>query len=107
MFSMDTARFFPSALQFRQWLKKNHEREKEILLGFYNRQSNKKGMSYKEALDEALCFGWIDGIRKNLDAESYTIRFSPRKKNSIWSNVNTRRMQELIEEGRAQPSGMK
>lgn len=102
----ETGRIFRHATLFRQWLGKNHGSHSELWVRFYNRQSNKTGMSYKEAVDEALCFGWIDGIRKNVDEESYTIRFTPRKKNSIWSNVNTSRMKELISEKRVHEAGL-
>lgn len=98
--------FFKSAKELRKWLEKNHNKAIEVWIGFYNVKSGKKTVSYKEAVDEALCFGWIDGIRKNLDAESYVNRFTPRKKKSIWSNVNTKRINELMEEGRVHPAGL-
>lgn len=100
-------RFFPSLPVLRKWFASNHENTQELWIGFYNRKSGKKSVSYKEARDEALCAGWIDGIRKNLDEDSYTIRFTPRKKGSIWSNVNTKRAEELIREGRMLPAGLK
>lgn len=100
-------RFFPSIDVLRKWFASRHQAAQELWIGFYNRKSGKKSVSYKEALDEALCTGWIDGIRKNLDEESYTIRFTPRKKGSIWSNVNTKRAEELIREGRMLPAGLK
>ena len=99
-------RFFPSILALRKWFASRHQSAQELWVGFYNRKSGKKSVSYKEALDEALCAGWIDGIRKNLDEDSYTIRFTPRKKRSIWSNVNTKRAEELISEGRMLPAGL-
>jgi uncharacterized protein YdeI (YjbR/CyaY-like superfamily) len=99
-------RFFKSSSDVNSWFEKNHDKADEIVVGFYSVKSGKKGAGYKVVLDEALCFGWIDGIRKNVDEESYSIRFTPRKKKSIWSNVNTKRMEELIEEGRAHQAGI-
>lgn len=103
---MQTPIFFKSANELRKWFQKDHNKASELWIGFYNVKSGKKGITYKEAVDEALCFGWIDGIRKGLNEESYVNRFTPRKRNSIWSNVNTRRINELIEEGRVHPSGL-
>lgn len=103
---MQTPVFFKSANELRKWFQKNYGKATELWIGFYNARSGKKGVTYKEAVDEALCFGWIDGIRKNLDEESYVNRFTPRKKNSIWSNINTKRIKELMEEGRMHSSGL-
>jgi len=99
--------FFKSAAEFRAWLEENHGRASVLLLGFYRRESGKGGITYPEALDEALRFGWIDGVRKRFDASSYTIRFTPRKPDSIWSAVNTKRVGELMKLGRMHPSGQK
>ena len=99
-------RFFSSPAQFRQWLERNHDRESELLVGFHKKSSGKKSVTYSEALDEALCFGWIDGVRKNLDETSYTIRFTPRKPRSIWSNVNVNHVERLIKEKRMHASGL-
>jgi uncharacterized protein YdeI (YjbR/CyaY-like superfamily) len=99
-------RFFSSPAQFRQWLERNHDRESELLLGFHKKSSGKKSVTYSEALDEALCFGWIDGVRKNLDETSYTIRFTPRKPRSIWSNVNVNHVERLIKEKRMHAAGL-
>ena len=99
--------FFTSGKEFRAWLAKHHDRETELLLGFYKRGAKKAGITYAEALDEALAYGWIDGVRRNLDAERWTIRFTPRKARSIWSNVNIRHVARLIEEGRMAPAGMR
>lgn len=98
--------FFKSTNELHKWFQKNHSKAPDLWIGFYSVKSGKKGVTYKEAVDEALCFGWIDGIRKNIDEESYANRFSPRKKNSIWSNINSKRIQELIEEGRVHVSGL-
>ena len=97
--------FFKSAGAFRAWLEKHHASESELWAGFYKAASGKGGLSYKEAVDEGLCFGWIDGVRRSLDAESYVQRFSPRTAKSYWSAVNTKRAQELIVEGRMRPAG--
>ena len=97
--------FFPSGAAFRSWLEKNHSTSTVLLAGFYRKQSGKGGISYPEALDEALCFGWIDGVRKRYDEVSYTIPFTPRKPGSIWSAVNIRRAGELMKLGRMHATG--
>jgi uncharacterized protein YdeI (YjbR/CyaY-like superfamily) len=99
-------RFFDSSSEFREWLETNHEHAGELVLGFDKKGSGKKGISFPESLDEALCFGWIDGVRKNLDAISYSIRFTPRKKKSIWSLANLRRVDELKKSGRMKRAGL-
>ena len=98
--------YFTSPIKFHQWLEKHHATATELLVGFYKKSSSKPSITYQEALDEALCFGWIDGIRKSVDEERYTIRFTPRKPISNWSNVNIKRMKELIAAGRVQPAGL-
>lgn len=100
-------RFFSSPAKFREWLERNHDRETELLVGFHKKSSARKSITYGEALDEALCFGWIDGVRKSFDENSYTIRFTPRKPRSIWSNVNVRHVERLKKEGRMAPPGLK
>ena len=97
--------FFKDAGAFRRWLEKHHESELEVWLGFYKVAAKKSGVSYKAAVDEALCFGWIDGVRRSLGAESYAQRFSPRTAKSYWSAVNTKRAHELMAEGRMHPAG--
>ena len=99
--------FFKSARAFRVWLSKNHATQPELWLGMYKKISGKGGITYKEALDEALCYGWIDGVRKSLDADSFVQRFTPRKTKSYWSAVNTRRANELIADKRMAPPGLK
>ncbi len=89
-------RYFRTAAEFRQWLAGHHGTDRELLVGFYKKGSGLPGITYKEAVDEALCFGWIDGIKKRVDEARYTHRFTPRKGGSIWSVVNTRRVGELI-----------
>ena len=98
--------FFRSEAEFRKWLEKNHDTESELLVGFHRVESGKGGLAYREALDQALCFGWIDGVRKRLDATSYTVRFSPRTTGSIWSVINTTRIEKLIRLGRVHKSGL-
>ena len=104
---MTDARFFRSQAQFRQWLAKNGTKQPELWVGFYKKDSGKGGLTYKEALDEALCYGWIDGVRKTLDGQSFVQRFTPRKAKSYWSAVNTKRATQLIEEKRMAPPGLK
>ena len=97
--------FFKSAADFRRWLDQHHATEPELLVGFY-RKALGRGITYPEALDEALCFGWIDGVRRRIDAEAYTIRFTPRKPRSNWSAVNIQRVRVLISQGLMKPSGL-
>lgn len=99
-------RFFKSGAQFRAWLEKHHAQTGELLLGFYKTSSDKGGITYKEALDEALCYGWIDGVRTNFDAVSYTIRFTPRKSKSHWSLINIKRAAELKAAGLMHAAGL-
>ena len=98
-------KFFNSRERFREWLERHHASAKETLVGFHKKNSGKKSITYAEALDEALCFGWIDGVRRNFDETSYTIRFTPRKPRSIWSLVNVRHVERLQKEGRMHPAG--
>ncbi len=102
-----TIKFFKSAPAFRRWLEANHARATELRVGFYKVDSRRGGLTYAEALDEALCFGWIDGVRKRVDAVAYGIRFTPRKPKSIWSRVNLRHVQRLKTAGRMTPAGLK
>ena len=101
-----TPAFFASPSAFRRWLQKNHHKASEVWIGMYKVSSSKKGITYKEALDEALCFGWIDGVRKKFDDESYVQRFTPRTAKSYWSLVNTKRVGELKKLGRMHASGL-
>jgi uncharacterized protein YdeI (YjbR/CyaY-like superfamily) len=91
---------------WRSWLETNHLREKEAWLVFYKKHTGKGKMTHSEALDEALCFGWIDGRLKRIDDEKHMIRFSPRRKGSIWSDWNVRRVRTLMTEGRMMPAGL-
>lgn len=99
--------YFASSTEFRNWLQNNHHSRTELFVGFYKRSSGKPGITYSEALDEALCCGWIDGVRKRVDDEAYMIRFAPRKAKSQWSAVNIRRAQQLSAAGRMYPCGLK
>ena len=99
-------RFFRSTAEFRKWLTSNHTKADELWLGFYKKGSGRESLSYPEAVDEALCFGWIDGIRKSLDDVSYVNRFTPRRARSVWSSVNIGRVEKLIEEGRMTSAGL-
>ena len=87
--------FFTNQEEFRLWLEKNHQNETELLVGFFKVDSKKPSMNWSQSVDQALCFGWIDGVRKSIDAESYCIRFTPRKKTSIWIAVNIKKIEEL------------
>jgi uncharacterized protein YdeI (YjbR/CyaY-like superfamily) len=96
---------FPSA--FCRWLEKHHDDTRELWVGLRKKSSGKASITWPEAVDAALCFGWIDGVRKSVDAESYTIRFTPRRQGSIWSAVNLKRMEVLTEMGVVRPPGLK
>ncbi len=91
--------FFSHQLEFRKWLEENSETAGELLVGFYKVGSGKPSMTWSESVDQALCFGWIDGVRKSFDSESYTIRFTPRKPTSIWSAINIKKVEELTAKG--------
>jgi uncharacterized protein YdeI (YjbR/CyaY-like superfamily) len=100
-------KIFDSSAELREWFEKNHDRVAELWLGFYNKRTHKKSITYREALDEALCFGWIDGVRKSINETTYKQRFTPRKPKSYWSAVNIRRVGELTKLGRMASSGVK
>ena len=99
--------YFQSASDFREWLASNHAKVQELWVGFYKKNSGKLGISYQEAVDEALCFGWIDGLKKAVDEVSYTHRFTPRKPKSFWSAVNIKRVRDLKRLGRMTAPGLK
>jgi uncharacterized protein YdeI (YjbR/CyaY-like superfamily) len=98
--------FFKTPASFRDWLQQYADIETELLVGFYKTGSGKPSITWPQSVDEALCFGWIDGVRKSLDPESYTIRFTPRKATSIWSAVNIKKVAELTEKGLMLPAGL-
>jgi uncharacterized protein YdeI (YjbR/CyaY-like superfamily) len=100
-------KFFKTPNDFRKWLERHHASERELWVGYYKKDSGKQSITWPESVDQALCFGWIDGIRKSVDAISYTTRFTPRQSRSTWSVVNIKRAEELIAEGLMQPAGLK
>ena len=102
----DKPKSFASRAQFRAWLERNHAHVPELNLRLFKVHARERGMTYREALDEALCFGWIDGVRRALDDASFTQRFSPRRSGSKWSVVNRRRMRELQAEGLVEAAGL-
>src|SRR6202040_1840991 len=99
--------FFPSLSAGRAWLEKHHAESKELWVGLYKLDSGRPSITWPEAVDGALCFGWIDGVRKSLDESSYVIRFTPRRPKSIWSAVNTKRVAELSTLGLMRPAGVR
>ena len=103
---MESPIFFAKPEAFRTWLGEHHQTKREQWIGFHRKASGRPSITWPEAVDEALCFGWIDGLRKTIDGRSYKIRFTPRRPTSNWSAVNTRRMNELIRERRVRPAGM-
>ena len=98
--------FFKSAAEYRAWLEKNHDTAKELWIGFWKKATGKPSLTWQECVDESLCFGWIDGIRKSVDADSYKQRVTPRRSTSIWSQINIRRVGELTAAGRMRPAGL-
>jgi uncharacterized protein YdeI (YjbR/CyaY-like superfamily) len=99
-------RFFATSDDFREWLEKHHASATELVVGFHKKHTGRPSMTWTESVREALCFGWIDGIRRSLGDESYTIRFTPRNPGSNWSSLNVRHVEELIREGRMAPAGL-
>ena len=99
--------YFPTPADFRAWLTENHAAHTELFVGFHKKDSGKPSITYPEALDQALCFGWIDGVRKSISPTSYMVRFTPRKPKSYWSKVNTKRANELVKQDLMQPPGAK
>jgi len=100
-------RFFASPAAFRAWLDAHHDSSDELLVGFHKVGSGKPSITWPESVDEALCYGWIDGVRHAVDDERYTIRFTPRKPRSKWSVVNIARAKELVRLGRMRPAGLR
>ncbi len=98
--------YVKNSKEWRSWLRKNHKKENEIWLVFYKKHTGKPTLTYKESLEEALCFGWVDGLKKRLDDERYTYRFSPRKEKSRWSPANIQLAEQLIEEKRMAKTGL-
>lgn len=98
--------FFKNQSELRKWFQKNHLSEQELILGYYKKGTGKETVSWSESVDQALCFGWIDSVRKSIGEESYQIRFTPRKPNSIWSNVNIKKINDLTDKGLILPIGI-
>jgi uncharacterized protein YdeI (YjbR/CyaY-like superfamily) len=97
--------YFASPEDFRAWLERHHESETEVLVGYWKRATGKPSLTWSEAVDEALCFGWIDGVRRGVDGERHVQRFTPRKPGSNWSAVNIAKVEQLRAEGRMRPAG--
>ena len=106
MMSATEPTFFPEAADFRAWLKEHHAAEDHLWVGYYKKSTGKPSVTWEETVDEALCYGWIDGIRKARDQESYVIRFTPRKPKSVWSQRNIDRVHTLLSQDRMKPAGL-
>lgn len=99
--------YFRDQIEFRKWLEKNHNKESEIIVGYYKVATGKPSLSWSQSVDQAICFGWIDGIRRSIDEERYCIRFTPRKPTSVWSNVNIKKVEELKKKGLMTEPGLR
>jgi len=99
--------FFATPDEFRAWLEKHHDEVGELLVGFHKKGSGRPSINYAESVEEALCFGWIDGVRRSIDDTSYSMRFTPRRVRSSWSAVNVGRVEELTRQGRMHPAGLR
>ncbi len=98
--------FFNTASEFRNWLEENHQSATELWVGYFRKQTGKPSMTWPESVDQALCFGWIDGIRKKIDDERYCIRFTPRKPGSTWSRINIDKVEKMIKQGLMMSAGL-
>ena len=98
--------FFTSQAEFREWLERNHETAAELIVGYYKVKTGKPSMTWSESVDQALCFGWIDGVGRSLGDESHSVRFTPRRPKSIWSSINIAKIEKLIKEGLMKPAGI-
>lgn len=98
--------FFPTPADFRTWLEANHDKVSELWVGYYKKSTGKPSMNWPESVDQALCFGWIDGVRKSIDAESYANRFTPRRPGSNWSAINIAKVEALMAQGLMHPAGI-
>jgi len=99
--------FFPTPADFREWLRRNHARAAELWVGYYKKGTGRPSLTWPESVEEALCYGWIDGIRQSVDGEAYTIRFTPRRPSSVWSARNIRTVERLIAQKRMRAAGLK
>ena len=104
--SQPAPRFFASRARFRAWLATNHARKPELWVGFWKAHTGRKSLTYDEAVDESLCFGWIDGLVKGVDGAAYMQRFTPRRPRSIWSAINIRKVEKLRQAGLMAPAGL-
>lgn len=102
----ESPRFFATPAALRAWLARHHDSVRELWVGYYRKDSGRRSITWPESVDEALCYGWIDGIRKKVDEISYKVRFTPRRPKSAWSNVNIARVEVLTREGRMQSAGL-
>src|SRR6056297_2963044 len=98
--------FFESRNEFRNWLEEHHDTAEELRVGYYKVDAGRSGIGYGESVEEALCFGWIDGLVKGIDDETYTRRFTPRSPDSKWSKANKERVEAMVEAGKITPAGM-
>ncbi|EAY31724.1 YdeI/OmpD-associated family protein [Microscilla marina] len=103
---MENMLFFKTPQDFREWLAQNHNQQKELWVAYYKKATQKPSITWSESVDQALCYGWIDGIRKTVDEESYKVRFTPRRPNSVWSAVNLKKMKVLQEQGLMEAPGL-
>jgi uncharacterized protein YdeI (YjbR/CyaY-like superfamily) len=99
-------KYFRTPAEFREWLQRHHESAPELLVGYHKKGTGRPSMTWQESVDEALCFGWIDGVRRTVDETRYTIRFTPRRARSTWSAVNVKRVAELTKLGRMHAAGL-
>lgn len=99
-------KYFSTKEEFRKWLEENHKTETELFVGFYKKGTGKPSMDWSESVDQALCFGWIDGVRRRIDDESYCNRFTPRRPTSGWSRINIKKMEDLQKSGEMTPAGL-
>ena len=104
---MEDAIFFASQDEFSQWLEQHHQSETEVWVGYFKKNTGRATLTWSDSVDAALCIGWIDGIRKSVDAERYKIRFTPRKEGSVWSAVNVKKVEALIKSGDMKPEGLR
>jgi uncharacterized protein YdeI (YjbR/CyaY-like superfamily) len=100
------AKFFKTQSEFRKWLEENHDKETELIVGYYKVGSGRPSMTWSQSVDQALCFGWIDSIRRSIDSESYCNRFTPRRPTGIWSAINIAKVEELTKNGLMHPAGI-
>jgi uncharacterized protein YdeI (YjbR/CyaY-like superfamily) len=101
------AQFFDTAADLREWFEQHHESAPELFVGYWKKGTGRTGVSHPEAIEQALCFGWIDSISRTIDAQRYQVRFTPRRRGSVWSAINVAKIAELTERGLMQPAGLR